>query len=383
MLKKVIGIVVVIVTILLIVIMVKSKKRPSFDQEKKSPELKLIMENISPIKEGVIITANGNVMAKWQTEIKSEVIGPINTISDNLLVGASFTKGDNLLSIESINYESQLSRQLANLARAQELLFEEQVKSDRAINDWKSLNSNKPANDFTIRKPQLNSAKMNLKAAELDLKVAKNNLSKTTIKAPYDGFVISKFVDLGETIQIGTKIADVFSSEDLELILPLNNTQIEMILSSNGKEIKIYDINNPEKYWLAQFSRVDQMIDQKSRWRNLFLTIDQKDNTNKVLPIQGSFLKAEITLDLNNDFLRIDEKSLSMQGDIWLVGSDQLLKKVRPSISFRNNGYIYLYPLENLDYPIKLVSVPSSTLLEGVKVSQQKLSQEISEREMR
>jgi multidrug resistance efflux pump len=275
MLKKLIGIAVVFVTIVLIVIMVKSKKRPSFDQEQKSPELKLIMENISPIKEGVIITANGNVMAKWQTEIKSEVIGPITYIGDNLLVGASFNKGDSLLTIESINYESELSRQLANLARSQELLFEEEVKSERAINDWKSVNSNKPANDFTIRVPQLNSAKMSLKAAELDLKVARNNLSKTTIKAPYDGFVISKFVDLGETIQVGTKIADVFSSEDLELILPLNNTQIEMILSSKDKEIKIYDITNPEKFWMAQFSRVDQMIDQKSRWRNLYLTIAQ------------------------------------------------------------------------------------------------------------
>jgi RND family efflux transporter MFP subunit len=376
MLKKLIGIAIVFVTIVLIVIMVKSKKRLSFDQEQKSPELKLIMESISPIKEGVIITGNGNVLAKWQTEIKSEVIGPITYISDSLLVGASFNKGDNLLTIESINYESQLSRQLANLARAQELLFEEEVKSERAINDWKSVNSNKPANDFTIRVPQLNSAKMSLKAAELDLKVARNNLSKTTIKAPYDGFVISKYVDLGETIQVGTKIADVFSSEDLELILPLNNTQIEMILSSKDKEIKIYDITNPEKFWMAQFSRVDQMIDQKSRWRNLYLSIDQKGNPDKILPIQGSFLQAEITLNLNKEFLRIDEKSLSMQGDIWLVGSDQLLKKITPNISFRNNGYIYLYPLENQNYPLQLVSAPSSTLLEGVKVSQQELSQE-------
>ena len=127
---------------------------------------------------------------------------------------------------------------------------------------------------------------------------------------------------------------------------------------------------------MAQFSRVDQMIDQKSRWRNLYLSIDQKGNPDKILPIQGSFLQAEITLNLNKEFLRIDEKSLSMQGDIWLVGSDQLLKKITPNISFRNNGYIYLYPLENQNYPIQLVSAPSSTLLEGVKVSQQELSEE-------
>ena len=376
MLKKSIGIVILLMTIALIVFMVKSKKRPSFSQEQKPPELKLITENIAPIQDNIVITANGNINAKWQTEIKSEVNGPITFISDNLLVGAAFNKGDVLLKIEPIIYRSQLSRQKANLALAQEQLLEQEVRSKRALNDWESLNSNKPANDYTLRKPQLNSAKMNLQAAESDLMVAENNLSKTIIRAPYDGFVNSRSVDLGETIQTGTTLAEVFSSEHLELMLPLKNAQIEMILSSQDTNIKVFDISHPEKYWVAQFSRVDQSIDQKSRWRNLFLSIDQKDNSNKNLPIQGSFLQAQITLDLDTEFLRIDEQSLSMQGEIWLVGADSLLQKTKPNIAFRNNGSIFLYPQENLDYPIDLVSTPSSTLLVGTKVSQQKLNQE-------
>lgn len=378
MLKKAIGVVILIVTILLIVVMVKSKKRPSFNQQQESPELKLITENISPIKNNIIITANGNINAKWQTEIKSEVNGPITFISDKLLAGAAFAQGDALLKIDPVNYNAQLSREKANLAKAQEQLLEEEIRSKRALDNWKSLNSSKPANEYTLRKPQLNSAKMNLQAAESDLQVAQNNLSKTTIKAPYDGFVISRFVDLGETIQSGTQLAEVFSSESLEMMLPLKNEQIEMILSSNKKDIKVVDINNPEQYWVAQFSRVDQLIDQKSRWRNLFLTIENKDNPDKILPIKGSFLQAKITLDLDKEFLRIDEKSLSMQGDIWIVGTDNLLQKIQTNIAFRNNGYIYINPQENQEFPIELVSTPSSSLLEGTKVSQQKLNQEIS-----
>ena len=371
MLKKIIGITILTATILLIVFMVKSKKRPSFTQEQESPELKLITEAISPVQDNIIITANGNVNAKWQTEIKSEVNGPIIYVSDNLLVGASFNKDDVLLKIEPINYRSQLSRQKANLAQAQENLMEEEVRSQRALKDWESLNSNKTANDYTLRKPQLNTAKMNIKAAKSDLRVAENNLSKTIIRAPYDGFVISRMVDLGETIQVGSQLAEVFSSEDLELMLPLENNQIEMILASEDKNIKAYDIRNPEKFWIAKFSRVDQLIDQKSRWRNLFLTINQANNPNKTLPIKGSFLQAEITLDLDTKFVRIDEKSLSIQGEIWTVDSDNLLEKAKPTIAFRNNGSIFLYPEINVNYPIKIVSTPSSTLLEGMKVSQQ------------
>jgi len=374
MLKKFVGIIILILTIALIVIMVKSKKRPNFEQKQESQELKLITENISPIQDNIIITANGNVNAKWQSELKSEVSGPITFISDNLLVGAAFNKGDILLKVEAINYRSQLSRQKANLALAQEQLLEEEIRSQRALNDWKSLNSNKPANDYTLRKPQLNTAKMSLQAAEADLLVAENNLAKTSIRAPYDGFVVSRNVDLGETIQTGTIVAEISSSEDLELMLPLKNNQIEMILNSKEKNIQVFEINNPDKYWLAQFSRVEQAIDQKSRWRSLFLSINQKDNPHNSLPIQGSFLQAEITLNLDIKFLKIDEKSLSMQGEIWIVGKDSLLQKLKPSIAFRNNGNIFLYPQDSFNYPIELVSTPSTTLLEGMKVSQQKLN---------
>lgn len=376
MLKKLLGLFILIATIALIVFMVKSKKRPDFSQPNKSTELKLITENINPVQDDVVITANGNVNAIWQTEIKSEVNGSITFISDKLLAGAAFDKGDTLLKINPIDYQSQLSRQKANLALAQERLLEEEIRSQRALNDWKSLKSDQAASDYTLRKPQLNSAKMNLQAAKSDLKVAENNLSKTTIKAPYDGYVVSRLVDLGETIQMGTTLAEVFSSEDLELKLPLKNNQVDMVLSSQNKIIRAYDLSQPDKYWTARYSRVDQSIDQKSRWRNMYLSIKAEDNAGKQLPIQGSFLQAEITLDLDTKFLKIDEKSMSIQGEIWIVGSDDLLKKIKPTLAFRNNGFIFLYPTENLEYPITLVSTPSSTLLEGMKVSQQQFADE-------
>jgi len=65
-----------------------------------------------------------------------------------------------------------------------------------------------------------------------------------------------------------------------------------------------------------------------------------------------------------------------MQGEIWIVNDDNLLKKIKPTIAFRNNGFVYLNLPKDLDYPIELVSTPSSTLLEGMKVSQQQLDQE-------
>jgi len=149
-----------------------------------------------------------------------------------------------------------------------------------------------------------------------------------------------------------------------------------MILQAEESQISVFDTANKENYWQAQFSRVDQSIDQKSRWRNLFLTLDRADNPDKKLPTQGTFLQAEISINLNIAFLRVDEKSLSMQGEIWIVNDDNLLKKIKPTIAFRNNGFVYLNLPKDLDYPIELVSTPSSTLLEGMKVSQQQLDQE-------
>lgn len=378
MLKNITGIFIVALTIFAVTFMLKSKKTPKIIEGANNTAMKIVTAPLSPKKQDIIIKGSGNVDARWQTTLSSEVTGTITDISDKLLVGASFSKGEMLLKIDQTTYEADLNRQQANLAAAEERLIDEQIRAKRAQRDWSSLNSGKQASDYTLRKPQLNSAKKNHQAALADVKAAQTLLEKTIITAPYDGYVVNRYVDMGEVVQIGTQLADVFSSNQLELTLPLKHQQVEMILASQSASFLLFDTNNPETTWQAQLSRVDQLIDKNSRWRNIFLNIDTQSNHDKKLPITGAFLQAQITLDLDKEFLIIDEKSLSMQGDIWSVDDNQLLQKTTPKTAFSNAGNVYLYPEPDTNYPIDLVIFPSSSLLEGVEVIQQNLVNEVA-----
>ncbi len=378
MLKKTIGILIVLLTIFSVSLMLKSKTPPITSEDSQFTALKVVTAPLSPTKQDIVIKGNGNVNARWQTVITSEVTGSIIEISDKLLVGAAFSKGEVLLKIDQTNYQADLNRQQANLASAEERLIDEEIRSKRAKKEWLSLNTNKKASEYTLRKPQLKSAQKNHQAALADVKVAQTLLQKTTITAPYDGYVANRYVDMGEVVQIGTQLADVFSSKQLELTLPLKHQQVEMIMASQSSSFILHDINNPDTTWRAQLSRVEQLIDQNSRWRNIFLNINADDNTGQDLPITGAFLQAQITLDLDKEFLVIDEKSLSMQGDIWSVNNNQLLQKTTPKTAFSNAGNIYLYPEPQTTYPINLVLFPTSSLLEGVQVIQQSLVNEVA-----
>ena len=110
----------------------------------------------------------------------------------------------------SITFTHFLSAE-ANLANASEILSIRRSKSKQAKQEWVDLVIN-PLNDLFLRKPQLESAKANFKAAQSQLSLAKLNLSRTKVNLPYDVLILEKFVDLGQFVSIGLPLADIYDS---------------------------------------------------------------------------------------------------------------------------------------------------------------------------
>lgn len=373
MVKKLLGLGLLIVTMMFVMFLIGSKKRPTFKEQPVTPKFKVITEQIAPKSADIKIKANSNIEPRWQTQLTSEVSGKVQKISSNLFAGSFFKKGDVLIEIDSLQYEVELNQQLSNLADTEQLLEEEKVRSERAYKDWQSLNSKRKASDYTLRKPQLKAAQLKYNSAVSKVKFAKENLTKTKIRAPYDGYVESRKIDIGELVQVGTNVADVFSSGEMELQISLLNDQVELIESGQTNSIIVHNPDNIAKQWKAKYSRSSQMINQNDRWRTVFLEVSSSENIDKPLPVSGSFLSAELSLDLGIKYLVLKEKSLSIDGSIWWVDNNNILQKYMPMVEFKNLGYVYARPDEKFNYPIDLVSFPSPSLLEGMEVVKEQM----------
>ena len=84
----------------------------------------------------------------------------------------------------------------------------------------------------------MRAAELAVKAAQADVAAAELALDRTIIKAPFDGRVQQKRVDIGQFVGNGTPLAQIYALEALELRLPLSDAQLallpEQLLTSSG-----------------------------------------------------------------------------------------------------------------------------------------------------
>jgi RND family efflux transporter MFP subunit len=164
------------------------------------------------------ITATGTVVPLHESLIQPQVAGKIVYVSHSFLTGKIVKKNELLIKLEQKDYLTALKNAEANYAKA--LLNLEKVKNEaeRAINEWnrekKRFKLKKPS-ALRMFKPQLKSAEANVKAAEKMLELARINLSRTEIKAPFKGIIREKRLDLGTFAAKGTVLGKIASIENV------------------------------------------------------------------------------------------------------------------------------------------------------------------------
>src|SRR5690606_29178044 len=121
-----------------------------------------------------------------------------------------------LLQIEPADYQVAVSRSEANLASARANLDLEKAKAEQAQKDWESFGKKTKPSDLLLNIPQLKGAQAAVDAAKADLQKTLRDLSKTTIKAPFDGTVLTKQVDIGQFVTVSGQLARLAGIETAE-----------------------------------------------------------------------------------------------------------------------------------------------------------------------
>lgn len=255
------------------------------------------------------VNSQGTVQPRTETILTTEVSGVIERISPKLLPGSFFKEGDVLLEIEKIEYEAAIANAQGRLAAAKLAYAQEENLSQQALLDWKEMGRGEP-NDLVLRKPQLEKAKADRLAAEAALEVAQRNLAKTTVRAPYDGRVQVKMVDVGQTVNARmTQLARIFSVNVAEVRLPISTKQAGYIEiperyrdgeSQTAKPSVILSTTMGDKTWTWKgiIDRAEGVMDASTRQLFLVAKVDDpygvSDEPSKPPLKVGQFVAAEI-----------------------------------------------------------------------------------------
>lgn len=311
--------------------------KPKTQREPRAAKPLLVVEVIvaSPAPLKVSISSQGTVAPKREIDLVSQVSGKIVAVADNYANGGFFQAEGKLVQIEAADYEFAVVRAKAQVARAEEQVALEQGRSRQAKREWRDL-GDKTANKLFLRQPQLNAAKASLDSAQADLQKAELDLARTDISAPFQGRIRNTVVDLGQYVRPGERVAKVYSTDVVEVRLPLSDREAMLVnLPVNFEDSQAVNypavtlrsrVGDISYEWLGKIVRTDASIDVQSRMtfavaevRNPF----KADIGDDRPPLNiGLFVEADIEGRVIENALRLPKELVYRGREVLVLNDD-------------------------------------------------------------
>ena len=220
------------------------------------------------------VRTQGEVTPLTEIDLVAQVSGRVTYVNPNFVNGGFFEAGETLIQLEDADYRLAVTRASALVAQRRQQLIREEAEADLAREEWEALGEGE-ASALTLREPQMAEAQAQLAAAQAGLAEARLNLSRTRISAPFDGRVRMKSADLGQFVGPGARVGRVFSTDRVEIRLPLTNSELATLGMPLAFRAESYDagpevqlsavVAGETRRWAGHVVRTDSSIDPQTR----------------------------------------------------------------------------------------------------------------------
>ncbi len=335
------------------------------------------------ISSTVTVEAYGNVIPAQEVELKPQVNGKIEWLTELLIPGEHIKQGEPLLRIETRDYELAIARAQSQVHMAEASLVEAQRQLTYADRDLKlEMGSQSVAKrdyellkdeisdsnrDLVLRKPQLEAAKAEvgaakagiesaeaaLESAKAQLEQTKLDLERTTITAPFNAIIEEKLVDRGDTVTTNIPLVRLVGSDEfwIELAVPLGDLKWIQLPEPNdgpGAEVRIYNT----AAWGEDVFRMGHLLRRlpgvdNGRMARILATVDdplalESQSENNLPLLAATYVRAEITGKPVDSTVVLPQELVRQNNEVWVMGDDNLLQIRKVRILYRGRNEILI-----------------------------------------
>lgn len=290
----------------------------------------------------VRVASQGAVQPRTRSTLLPEVAGMIVEVSPSFRPGGFFEKGEVLIKLDPVDYETAVTVAKAAVALAKVTLAEEEAKAEQSLENWKTLGRQGAPSELVTRAPQVARAKADVAAAEARVVKAERDAQRTIIRAPYAGQVLEQAADVGQYVGQGTVLGRIFATDFVEIRLPLperesqhlqlperyrdaNDTtaaaKVRLRTTAAGKTV----------IWEGRLVRVESALDAETRQTTAVAQIDNpfSKRADGAPPLKiGQFVEAEIEGDALDDVFIIPRAAVRAGDEIILITAQNTLKRM-------------------------------------------------------
>lgn len=202
--------------------------------------------------------APAEVRALNDSQISAEVSAIVLSVHAD--VGQTVSRGDLLLELNPVDYQLNLDQAKANLASSQARLSQAEAKLVRA----KSLGDNQyiSADELLERETDVMVFGAQIQADEVAVSMARRNLSKCTLKAPFDGVVGERTAQVGSFVRNGDALIALTQVDQFELHAEIPDSHAEEVSSTSTLRFE-----SRSQSWTVELLRLSPVIERQGRTR--------------------------------------------------------------------------------------------------------------------
>lgn len=158
------------------------------------------------------VTATGTLESVTQVDVGTQVTGKVVKLFADY--NSIVKKGELIAEIDKTLLESEVEAADANMESARDTYeyTKKNYERDKALHDKQLISDY----EYETSKNSYRVAELNYKKSKADRVKAAENLGYAEIYAPIDGIVISREVEIGQTVVANMEVANIFTIADLD-----------------------------------------------------------------------------------------------------------------------------------------------------------------------
>ncbi len=283
----------------------------------------------------VPVQGKGRVEPVSQVRLQAQVAGDVVYVAPAFESGARFAKGETLLKVNPDPFRARVMELEAQIAAAQADIELAQTQADRA----NALLAARATSQEEVdqREAAVKAAAAQVKRLEASLYSANVDLARTSIKAPFNGRILSETVSIGDVLAPGTVFAEIFSDDVFEIIVSLPEEEAGLVEDLFSAETRNTPVDVTAVFdsalfsWTGRLAQVEPGLDREARTIDLVIYVDDPSTPGTpvfetlidappLLP--GMFATVSIEGRDVGRYASIPRQALRERNDVWIVRPD-------------------------------------------------------------
>lgn len=307
---------------------------------------------VEPVRHQLHVRTHGTVSARTESDLVPQVAGLVVYRSPQLVSGGYFAAADVLLEIERVDYEVALERARALLSRA----LSDQVRSGKELTRVQGLKRQGVASDAQLDDAEraANVAAAGVREAQAAVAQAERDLTRTSLRAPFEGRVRRTNVDVGQFVNRGVPIATLYATDRAEVRLPVADAELAFLdlprrpdptIDAKGPSVTLRaTFAGVGHEWEARVVRTEGEIDPRSRMVHVVAEVKDPYGEHDGRPplAVGLFVEAEMEGRVLDDVVVVPRSAMRDTENAVVADAEDRLQLRRGTILRRERHQVVM-----------------------------------------